>query len=379
LFDLSSKASRRGRTFHADLPMRVSLCTIHVLRARCYLFAIFMAATLVVLYNGLGKKWVCREPDWVFPASSQDLASGAAMNAYLDKTLLLAHATPGDSPTEVVVSEAQILPGMQVSIVWDEKKLLGSDTLMFSFPGSLDNFISPPLQQGRWYDTDWEMYCELYRNSTWTGSEPNFLDIGANIGAVTVPMSKCLAKLGPESKQTTGVVVAVEASPVNFALLKMNLKMNFLGNVLAFPYAVDERATQEMVSMNVDSTNKGHSSLKRYAGQKSVRTYQVPVTNLDTIYRTKNDVIRRTFVMKMDVEGHEGYVLRGSVVFLTEAPPCYIFAELNAEWLKSQNTPMDELMELLISKGYVAIGSVGGNTAFRQQNMTACIQRLQSS
>ena len=56
-----------------------------------------------------------------------------------------------------------------------------------------------------------------------------FLDVGAHVGKYTVMVSKIVG--------STGLVVAVEPHPENFRVLKRNIKLNNLKNVVAYNLA----------------------------------------------------------------------------------------------------------------------------------------------
>jgi len=56
------------------------------------------------------------------------------------------------------------------------------------------------------------------------------IDVGAHIGSYTI---RCAKAVGEK-----GLVIAFEPDPENFKVLLLNVKMNDLRNVIAFPYAV---------------------------------------------------------------------------------------------------------------------------------------------
>jgi FkbM family methyltransferase len=80
-----------------------------------------------------------------------------------------------------------------------------------------------------------------------------FVDLGANIGYFSLLASKIV---GP-----AGSVIAVEASPQTFGLLKANLGRNHCENVTALNVAATEKPTFVEI-MTLDATNGGMTQIK---------------------------------------------------------------------------------------------------------------------
>jgi FkbM family methyltransferase len=125
-----------------------------------------------------------------------------------------------------------------------------------------------------------------------------FVDIGANIGCYTVMGARCV---GP-----TGVVVAVEPEPHNFALLSRNVASNRLTNVRTAQVALGDQPGA--ASLFRSASNFGDHRLYGKSDDQREAT-AVEVTTLD-------DLIDRCGLpsvdfIKMDVQGYEGKVTRG--------------------------------------------------------------------
>lgn len=128
----------------------------------------------------------------------------------------------------------------------------------------------------------------------------NFIDVGANIGYFTCLMGK-LAGAG-------GSVLAVEPEPQNFSLLRQNIALNKLPNVSAHQCALGAQEGTAMLGL-YKAANRGRHSLLDSQAKNRV---EVPVEPLDRLVRKANPNIASWSLMKIDVEGYEGFVLDGA-------------------------------------------------------------------
>jgi FkbM family methyltransferase len=126
------------------------------------------------------------------------------------------------------------------------------------------------------------------------------IDVGANMGAHTVPLAAELARQGR-------TMLALEPQPVIFQQLCANLALNGLMNVLALPYACGSQAG--VVSFAApdyrQQGNFGGVSMSAQGGISAVVT--APCQPLD-------EIVQQNLValIKIDVEGFELEVLKGA-------------------------------------------------------------------
>src|SRR5207245_5289961 len=115
------------------------------------------------------------------------------------------------------------------------------------------------------------------------------LDIGANIGAHTVPMAQLV---GP-----SGRVLAFEPQRIPFYSLCANVVLNNLGNVICHQAAVGEAAgTLAVPELDYWAENNfGGLALTHDLSHR--RTYTVPVLKIDDLG------LDNCHFMKIDVEG----------------------------------------------------------------------------
>jgi len=140
--------------------------------------------------------------------------------------------------------------------------------------------------------------------------KPHFvcLDVGANIGAITLPLARLATK---------GMVYAFEASPTAHELLRRNIVSNGIVNAAANNAAITEHSgdTVEMFSTEAElgCTHMTSSHLGRGGNREEVRTLA-----LDDYGISRVDFI------KMDVEGAEIKALQGASRILESQKPILV-------------------------------------------------------
>jgi FkbM family methyltransferase len=137
------------------------------------------------------------------------------------------------------------------------------------------------------------------------------IDVGANIGAFTVPMAKLVSP--GELFGATGKVYAIEASKPNVALLKQNVEQNGLQEtVTVLPFAASDRAGTIKIT-NQDALH-AYSRLDINTTDFSVRAMTIDSLNLT-----------RCRLIKIDVDRHELQVLRGAKETILRCRPTLYF------------------------------------------------------
>ena len=158
----------------------------------------------------------------------------------------------------------------------------------------------------------------------------DILDIGANIGTHTLLFSE----IGP--------VHSFE--PLYHAVVTQNVKSNSLKNpVKVYPYALSDEAQMR----NMYLPRRMPHGLKNYGGSSmhlnetaahSSTPVPVECKTLDEVYNGVPSVI------KMDVENHEPYVLRGAINTIKTHKPAII--------IEISNYETSEVPKILQSFGY---------------------------
>lgn len=164
------------------------------------------------------------------------------------------------------------------------------------------------------------------------------LDIGANIGMTTVPLSK---------KLKASSIAAFEPIPSNVAALKKIIRFFNCRNVTVYPMALgDTNGRIQMIMPVINHVKKqGLSHVVKDQSQvyEGGETFSVPMMRLDEVTELKTE--RRITAIKIDVEQFEYAVLSGGLHLLNQHRPI-IYCEL---W----NTPERKiLLDFMQGIGY---------------------------
>lgn len=145
------------------------------------------------------------------------------------------------------------------------------------------------------------------------------IDIGANIGVLSLYGSICVGK--------SGNVWAFEANPATARLLKDNIALNNFVNIKVFEYALGAEEGKGEIYPETYEKNRGAASMIKREGQGSLK-YDIDIKKLDDII---NDA--KPKLIKIDVEGWELEVLKGSKNILSgpDAPILIVECFLDRE------------------------------------------------
>ena len=158
------------------------------------------------------------------------------------------------------------------------------------------------------------------------------LDVGANIGLYTLPLSRAV---GPD-----GLVIAAEPDPQNLALLQRNIEANGCHNVRVIPAALGDKTGA--VKLYQRSDNRGALSTADIFGVGEANAIAI------SMRRTAEVLERMPRLVKIDVEGQEPLVIAGMGGTLPEI----LFFEFSPKQLSAAgHDPATFLSELQMS-GY---------------------------
>ncbi len=156
------------------------------------------------------------------------------------------------------------------------------------------------------------------------------VDVGANIGLTTIRASKLI---GPK-----GTIYAIEAMPSTFEILKFNILLNKLTNVVCLNEALADYIGSTKIFHNLE-INRGSASLY---SDKKLGGVEVKVNTLDAFVTTQG--IKTIDFIKIDIEGAEYSMLMGGSNFFENHKPI-ICVEFSKE-VKS-NYPSDLIFDVL--------------------------------
>lgn len=186
-------------------------------------------------------------------------------------------------------------------------------------------------------------FGELDPKITWicaqiVRSGDTVLDIGANIGMVTLGLSKLVGK--------NGKVYAFEPNPALQQNLEDTFKRNQVSNVRLHPVALGSK--QGQLKLRIPVGNAGAASLIRCRNLSNFDVFEVPVRTLSEIVTEER--IKSIRLIKIDVEGFEAEVFRGGHDVLRRIRPEAILFEMNE---RLEGTVSDQpVFEILRDFGY---------------------------
>jgi len=164
-----------------------------------------------------------------------------------------------------------------------------------------------------------------------------FLDVGANIGLYT---ALALPRIGG-----TGRVVALEPDRESFECLRRTVLANLAGNVTCIRKAAADYSG--FTKLFVSEDNRGDNRL--YPNELSTGSYEVEVTPLDILLNELS--IGTVDLVKIDVQGFEGHVLRGMRGTIARSPELMILMEFWPHGLQCARTDPAELLTDLEDMG----------------------------
>lgn len=193
------------------------------------------------------------------------------------------------------------------------------------------------IQQQLYFTGDYEKNEIDYLYSVLKDGD-TFLDVGGNIGIFSLNAAKIVGK--------EGRVYAFEAFKPNYEKFFQHLSVNHFNNVTLEHLAVADHNDYIEILYNERYGNIGMASsyLEHFTAKEKVKSIVLD----DYI---KNQQITKIDLIKIDIEGGEFSALQGVQGILTYYKP-KIIIEINNIALKSSSHSEEELIHLLVEKGY---------------------------
>ncbi|MBX9711428.1 MAG: FkbM family methyltransferase [Xanthobacteraceae bacterium] len=175
------------------------------------------------------------------------------------------------------------------------------------FQGSADDQVMIPYyaKHGYWARSTNETIAEFFGDSGGT-----FIDVGANIGMTTIPIS-ANAKVQ---------CIALEPEPTNFAFLEANISRNCKnGNITAKRLAAFDSESALEFELSPDNPGDHRLRVGQLAGQQNEddrRTIKIDAAPLDNIVGSR---LTAPVAIKIDTQGAEPFVLKGATKTIAAA------------------------------------------------------------
>jgi FkbM family methyltransferase len=169
------------------------------------------------------------------------------------------------------------------------------------------------------------------------------VDVGAHIGKYSIIASKMVG--------SKGKVIAIEAHPDNCDILKQNITLNKLSNVIVLNCAA--HSTETLVKLYEPGQEDGFTIYNTIMTDRpslnTQRYIEVKANTLDSLLLEKG--IKQVNWIKIDVEGAEFEVLRGATTILSSSIDISLLIEIHNVGANNK-TFYEPIIELLESKNY---------------------------
>lgn len=172
----------------------------------------------------------------------------------------------------------------------------------------------------------------------------NVLDIGANIGYYTLIEKQLTGE--------SGKIIAVEPSPANIELLKINAELNAFKNIKIFQAAISSHPGKKDFFLSYESNLNTFHNYGSVESHLTGETIEVDTYTVPGILREAN--CEKLDLIRMDVEGHEVDVIEGMLEQIADEAllPSIIFETHISRYNEENN--MRNILKQLFSHGYQA-------------------------
>ena len=162
----------------------------------------------------------------------------------------------------------------------------------------------------------------------------NIVNTGSWIGDNAVPWAKMLEQLSPKKP---GHVYAIDPSQDNLSYMMHMAQLNNVGNLCAHAAVFSTEATTVYAKGEMDHLRIGE---KPFDGGYTLQSIPMDSLNLENVV-----------LLHLDVEGHEGRLLRGAMKLLATSRPIVV-TEGTRDWPPVKNKDK-RVFEALLEAGYL--------------------------
>jgi FkbM family methyltransferase len=158
-----------------------------------------------------------------------------------------------------------------------------------------------------------------------------FVDVGANIGLVSLIAGKIVGQ--------KGLVISIEGFPTTYSHLEENIALNRCLNIKSYNCAIGLEETYLSFFRNIFDDSRNCIS--------ETGNVQIPVSRLDTVINFLDHID----LLKIDVEGYEKFVILGATEVLERVNTIYF-----ESWQRLQsmyNYTLDEIIMVLKKFGFI--------------------------
>jgi len=169
--------------------------------------------------------------------------------------------------------------------------------------------ISPAYER-----LDLNFLLSLVREGLRLGKKIVFLDIGADLGKYSITIGTCFKKYHQKIK-----IIAFEPDPNSYAILKKNIRINRLTNIQTHSIALSDRQGK--------IRSWYYAPMRMIVGFKTNKTIFIKTDTLDNYFKKISLDNNTVLFIKLDVEGYETKVLKGSLNTLAKSNQAFLMVE----------------------------------------------------
>lgn len=185
-----------------------------------------------------------------------------------------------------------------------------------------------------------------------------FLDVGANIGFYTIAMGNYI-----KEKNANSQVISFEPFEGNYKRLKDNVKLNALESFCVLnAYGLSDKIKETQITLREDfkhGSNTGNAAIQTSTDMdKGFKLSPIKLKVLDEVWVKDFVNIGNIDMIKMDIEGHEDFCLKGGQKTLEKYRPT-IFMEVNKPYYDARKVEIDTIFLKLIPNNYNIYRPIG--------------------
>lgn len=186
-------------------------------------------------------------------------------------------------------------------------------------------------------------YWKLIESNSWEPDTFNVLDRYVKSGTTVIDLGAWQGAISIYSRLLGAEVHAIEPDPVAYGQLIDNLKANEITDISSYNIAIsDFNGEAELNSMSSEFGNSESSLLNRgFVKSTSV----IEAWTLSMFLQNKGIYLKKTDLIKIDIEGGEVLVLKEALPFIKEFTP-NIYLALHPAWIPN----FDEFIQWIIDE-----------------------------
>jgi FkbM family methyltransferase len=316
---------------------------VHASEQAIILSAIALLQSQTIFYNGVGQRFLTLVGK-IFPESPHialkqgiALLMGGQVEGWLDLHRAASTATEDSNIQQriqltIAIAQQMLNPQANTGLA-----TVPFDGLQMAIEPNLQSIVTGVLLGAEdWFETE----MEFWRSRLSPGM--TVIDVGANAGVYTFSAAQ---KVGPQ-----GRVIAIEPFSGCVSLLKETIQLNELMQVHVCHGAASDRSGTVKLSLQASSELNEISTVDLPEGSyENVESFTLD-SLIDTLNLTQIDFL------KIDAEGHEIPVLKGSDRLLREFRPVILYENIAGS--QGSNLPVAEFLqqygyEIYIYKPYI--------------------------